>query len=58
MIHIKIDMLSLYYYSTLGYDEELLDYIYFIDDHYINVLFPKPIFVKSARKPHEPCVKN
>jgi len=31
------------YYSTLGFDADLIDYLSFIKDEYIRFLFPRPI---------------
>ena len=46
----QIDMFSPLYYSSLGYDEELIDYISFIEDDQIRKLFPEPIKDPRGRK--------
>jgi hypothetical protein len=40
---IQLDLFSPLYYSTLGYDEELIDYLSFIEDQQIRKLFPQPL---------------
>jgi hypothetical protein len=37
---IQLDMFSPLYYSTLGYDEELIDYLSFIEDQQIRNFAP------------------
>jgi len=46
----QLDMFSPLYYSTLGYDEELIDYLAFIEDEIIRALFPEPIKDPRGRK--------
>jgi len=43
-------MFSPLYYSTLGYDDELIDYLTFIEDEIIRELFPMPIKDPRGRK--------
>lgn len=47
----QLDMFSPLYYSILGYDEELIDYLSFIEDGIIHELFPQPIKDPRGRKP-------
>jgi len=49
-VKIQLDMFSPLYYSTLGYDEELIDYLSFIEDTKIRELFPQPITDPRGRK--------
>ena len=46
----QLDMFSPLYYSTLGYDEELIDYLSFIEDSKIRTLFPEPVKDPRGRK--------
>ena len=56
MMNIQLDMLSPLYYSTLGYDEELINYFSFIDDSFIYKLFPEDKSKKAGRKPNDPVI--
>jgi hypothetical protein len=56
MMNIQLDMLSPLYYSTLGYDEELINYFSFIDDSFIYDLFPEDKSKKVGRKFNDPVV--
>jgi hypothetical protein len=49
-------MLSPIYYSTLGYDEELINYFSFIDDSFIYNLFPNFKSNCKGRTPNDPVV--
>lgn len=51
-----MDMFSPLYYSTLGFDEDLIDYITFIKDDQIRNLFPRPIVDPRGRKPWDPVI--
>ena len=51
---IQLDMFSPLYYSTLGYDEELINYLTFIEDEHIRRLFPQPIQDGTGRPPCDP----
>lgn len=53
---IQLDMFSPLYYSTLGYDEELINYLTFIEDGYIRNLFPRPVPDGTGRPPCDPVV--
>ena len=46
----QLDMFSPLYYSTLGYDEELIDYLAFIEDDIIRELYPIEIKEPCGRK--------
>ena len=46
----QLDIFSPLYYSTLGYDEEIIDYLTFIEDEIICELFPTPIKDPRGRK--------
>jgi len=46
-----MDMFSPLYYSTLGYDADLIDYLTFIKDDQIRNLFPRDIIDPRGRKP-------
>ena len=48
---IQLDMFPPLYYSTLGFDEDLIDYITFIKDEQIRSMFPRPIVDPRGRKP-------
>lgn len=49
---IQLDMFSPLYYSTLGFDKDLIDYLAFIKDEEIRSLFPRPTIVDPrGRKP-------
>lgn len=52
----QIDMFTPLYYSTLGYDEEIIDYLTFIEDEIICELFPTPIKDPRGRKAWSPVV--
>ena len=56
MMNIQLDMLSPLYYSTLGYDEELINYLAFIDDSFIYELFPEYSNDNKGRTPNDPVV--
>lgn len=56
MMNIQLDMLSPLYYSTLGYDEELINYFSFIDDSFIYELFPEYRIDNKGRTPTDPVV--
>ena len=56
MMNIQLDMLSPLYYSTLGYDEELINYFSFIDDSFIYDLFPEYQSDNKGRTPNDPVV--
>jgi hypothetical protein len=56
MMNIQLDMLSPLYYSTLGYDEELINYFSFIDDSFIYDLFPEYQSNNKGRTPNDPVV--
>ena len=47
---IQLDMFSPLYYTTLGFDEDLIDYITYIKDEQIRSLFPRPIVDPRGRK--------
>lgn len=53
---IQLDIFSPLYYSTLGYDEDLIDYITFIKDDQIRNLFPREIVDPRGRKPWNPVI--
>jgi len=55
-MNIQLDILSPIYYSTLGYDSELINYFSFIDDSFIYDLFPEYEIYKIGRKPNDPVV--
>ena len=55
-MNIQLDMLSPLYYSTLGYDEELINYLAFIDDSFIYELFPEYSNDNKGRTPNDPVV--
>ncbi|KJS88955.1 MAG: hypothetical protein JL57_09995 [Desulfosporosinus sp. BICA1-9] len=44
------------YYSTLGFDADLIDYLSFIKDEYIRFLFPRPILDPRGRKPWDAVI--
>ena len=54
MKSVQLDMFSPLYYSTLGYDEELINYLTFIEDEHIRRLFPQPIQDRNGRQPCDP----
>lgn len=56
MMNIQLDMLSPLYYSTLGYDEELINYFSFIDDSFIYDSFPEYNNYSKGRPPNDPVV--
>ena len=56
MMNIQLDMLSPLYYSTLGYDEELINYFSYIDDSFIYDLFPEYEITNKGRKANDPVV--
>lgn len=53
---IQLNIFSPLYYSTLGFDEDLIDYITFIKDDQIRNLFPRPIVDPRGRKPWDPVI--
>ncbi|KJS81999.1 transposase, partial [Desulfosporosinus sp. BICA1-9] len=53
---IQLDMFSPLYYSTLGFDDELIDYMTFIKDDQIRNLFPRKIVDPRGRKPWDAVV--
>jgi len=53
-LHIQINMFSPLYYSTLGYDEDLIDYLTFIKDDQIRSLFPHSVIEPRGRKSWDP----
>ena len=53
---IQLDIFSPLYYSTLGFDEDLIDYITFIKDDQIRNIFPRPIVDPRGRKPWDPVI--
>jgi hypothetical protein len=53
---LQIELATPYYYSTLGFDEELLDYINFIDDSFMYDILPKYSNHRLGRKPSNPVV--
>lgn len=55
-MNIQLDILSPLYYSTLGYDEELINYFSFIDDDFIYDLFPEYNCYNTGRRPNDPVV--
>ncbi len=56
MMNIQLDMLSPLYYSTLGYDEDLINYFSFIDDAFIYDLFPEYQSSNKGRPQNDPVV--
>jgi len=52
----QLDMFSPLHYSTLGYDEALIDYLTFIEDEIIRELFPTPIKDPRGRKAWDPVI--
>ena len=48
-----MNMFSPLYYSTLGFDEDLIDYITFIKDDQIRDQFPRQIIDSRGRKPRD-----
>jgi hypothetical protein len=56
MMNIQLDMLSQIYYSTLGYDKKLINYLSFIDDSFIYELFPEYDINKKGRTPNDPVI--
>ena len=55
-MHIQLDMFSPLYYSTLGFDADLIDYLSFIKDEDIRSLFPRPIVDPRGRKPWDAVI--
>ena len=55
-MNIQLNMLSPLYYSTLGYDEELINYFSFIDDSFIYDLFPDYEIGNIGRPQNDPVV--
>ena len=53
-MNIQLNMLSPLYYSTLGFDEELINYFTFMDDSFIYDLFPEYQINKIGRTPNDP----
>jgi len=51
-----MDMFSPLYYSTLGFDDDLIDYITFIKDDQISNLFPRKIVDPRGRKPWDAVI--
>lgn len=49
-----MNMFSPLYYSTLGYDEDLIDYLTFIKDDQIRNLFPHSVIDPRGRKSWDP----
>lgn len=50
----QLELLTPYYYSTLGYDEDLIDYLNFVDDSFIYDLFPEYDNHSKGRIPNNP----
>jgi hypothetical protein len=53
---LQLDMFSQIYYSTLGFDEDMIDYLTFIEDTEIRKLFPSPVYDGVGRRPWDPIV--
>ena len=53
MAGIQLDLSSMGYYNTLGFDRELIDYINFIGDTFIYDLI-EPLYKTGGRNPHNP----
>ncbi|MCK4258578.1 MAG: transposase [Halanaerobiales bacterium] len=52
----QLDLFSPLYYSTLGYDLELISYNTFIEDEFVRKIFPEPISGTRGRKSYDPVV--
>lgn len=53
-LNTQLDLFSPLYYSTLGFDLELISYVSFLEDEFVRKLFPQPLQNVRGRRAYDP----